>query len=136
MTLSVYDDIRSALETHLNSTPSLPTVAWENVKFEPITGVQCLRVRLINTAREPAVRGLNPQYRYQGVFQILVCSPEGVGPSANQTLVNTLVDRFQTGDDMTSNGVAVTVKNTEAMGAYNNSPWYVTPVNIHWFAYA
>lgn len=133
--MAVYDDIRAALETHLADTIGVPDIAWENVEFSPTTGTPYIKSKVINTARRPAVRGLNPQYRYQGVFQLLLCYPEGVGPSASQTMANTLIDRFPTGSDLTSNGTAVTIEYSEQMGSYSDSPWFKTPVNIHWFSY-
>ena len=32
---SIYNDIRAALETHLSNVSGIPSVAYENVSFEP-----------------------------------------------------------------------------------------------------
>lgn len=133
--MAVYDDIRAALEVHLANTPGIPQIAWENVKFEPTTGTPYVKTRLLHTSRRPAVRGLNPQMRYQGTFQVFVCYPEGSGPSDVQNMANTIIDRFNTGDDLTSNGVAVTIEWSGIVGSYNDGPWFITPVNVHWFSY-
>lgn len=133
--MSHYDDIRAALEVHLAATSGIPQIAWENVKFEPTTNTPYIRVRNLPTSRRPAVRGLNPQMRYQGVLQVYICYPEGSGPNDAQSMANTILDRFNVGDDLTSNGVAVTIHYSEQLGAYNESPFYVVPVNIHWFSY-
>jgi hypothetical protein len=86
---SIYNDIRAALESHLNATGGVPLIAYENVSFSPQTGSNYIRVSLIPTLRRPAVRGLNPQQRYQGVFAInLLLLPEGKGPAAADDLAN------------------------------------------------
>ena len=62
---SIYDDIRAALETKLNSVSGVPSISWENLQFSPTTGQPYVKPRLLPTRREPAVRGLNPQMYYQ-----------------------------------------------------------------------
>ncbi len=134
--MSVYDDIRAALEARLSTTVGVPPIAWENLDFNPTTGTGYLRVRLLHTAKRGSTVGQTFQYRYQGVFQILVCYPEGVGPGPSQVIVDTLIDRFPTGLDLTANGVTTTIQHSEQMGAYNQSPWFLTPINISWFCYS
>lgn len=133
---SAYDKIRSALETYVASTSGIPQLAWENVGFSPTTDTPYIKVRVLNTSRRPATRGLNPHYRYQGILQLHLCYPEGVGPSASQAMVNTLIDRFPTGLDITSSDIAVTINHSEQLGSYNEGSMFKTPVYVHWFAYS
>ena len=143
---SIHNDIRAALETHISTTANLPTIAYENVAFEPTTGTSFVKVQYLPTITQPAVRGLNQstgqphQHRYRGVFQLLLHYPEDVGSSASQEMVNTLIDRFESSTDISFTNsdpktIYVTVDYSEQMGAYNRSPWYVTPVNINWYCY-
>ncbi len=133
--MSHYEDIRAALEVRLAGTTGIPTIAWENVKFEPTTGTPYVRARLLNTSRRPAVRGINPQMRYQGVLQLFLRYPEGTGTATAQAMANTIIERFNTGEDLISNGVYVTIDYSEQLGAYNDSPFYVVPVNVHWHSF-
>ena len=144
--MSVYDDIRSALEVRLSTTTDIPDISYENVKYVPTTGTPYIQSRVIYSSRVPAVRGLNQstgqphQHRYRGVFQLLLHYPEDVGSSASQEMVNTLIDRFESSTDISFTNsdpktIYVTVDYSEQMGAYNRSPWYVTPVNINWYCY-
>jgi len=89
---SIYDDIRAALETTLASIPNIPTIAWENVTFNPTTGTSFVKARFAPTVREPAVRGLNPQMYYQGVFVVDVYCPEGTGPSVADGVANSIIE--------------------------------------------
>lgn len=144
--MSVYDDIRSALETRLATTVGIPAIAYENTLYKPTTGTAFIQPRMVFSSRVPATRGLNQstgkphQQRYRGVFQILLHYPEGVGPGASQDMVNTIIDRFEAATDISFTNsdpktIYVTVDYAEQMGAYNKSPWYVTPVNINWYCY-
>ena len=36
--MSIYNNIRSTLESHLANTANLPDIAYENVLYEPTTG--------------------------------------------------------------------------------------------------
>lgn len=144
--MSIYDDIRSALETRLAGTVGVPNISYENVKYTPTTGTPYIESRVIFSSRVPATRGLNQstgkphQHRYRGVFQMLLHYPEGVGSGPSQDMVNLLIDRFESATDISFTNsdpktIYVTVDYAEQMGAYNKSPWYVTPVNINWYCY-
>jgi hypothetical protein len=138
--MSVYDDIRAALETRLATTPSIPTIFYENGYHKPVTGTPHIVPRFIPTSRYPAVRGLSPQHRYQGVFQLMLKFPERQGPGPSQELVNTLITRFDSTTDLSFTNsdpqtIYVTIDYSEQMGAYNETPWYITPLNIHWYCY-
>jgi hypothetical protein len=78
---SIYNDIRAALESHLNATASMPSIAYENVSFSPQTGSNYIGCPLSQHLRRPAVRGLNPQQRYQGIFAVnLLLPPKAKAP--------------------------------------------------------
>lgn len=131
---SIYDDIRSALEVKLNSVTDVPSIAWENLSFSPTTGQAYLKPRLIPTRREPAVRGLNPQMYYQGVFRIECYVPEGNGPSAADDLANKIIEAFEATTDVGS-GTTVSIRYTEREQGELDGPFFMIPVNIGWYIY-
>ena len=131
----VYDDIRAALEVALAAIPNLPPIAWENKSFTPDTAVGYIQVRQLPTARRPAVRGLNPQQRYQGVFQLLVKMPENKGPNPAQTVVTALINAFEATTDLSYDTTFVTIDYTEQVGGFTDSPFYTIPVNVNWYSY-
>ena len=67
----VHKFIRSALETQLANVAGNPQIAYEGVSFVPTTGTSYLQVVFDPVSRRPAVRGLNPQQRYDGIFLVL-----------------------------------------------------------------
>ena len=92
---SIHNDIRAALESHLSTTAGLPAIAYENVPFDPTTGTSFLKVMYIPTTRRPAVRGLNPQQRYEGLLSVTVYCPEGNGPSTADDYANLVTEAFE-----------------------------------------
>lgn len=140
--MSIYNDIRAALESHLANTSGLPSgIAYENVSFEPQTGTSFLKVAFIPTSRRPAVRGLNPQQRYQGVFRVFCYTPEGNGPSTADDIANKVITAFEATTDISfTNGDAdtfiVSIDYAERDNGFVDSPWYYTVVNIGWYIYS
>lgn len=159
---SIYDDIRAALETKLNSVSGVPSISWENLQFSPTTGQPYVKPRLLPTRREPAVRGLNPQMYYQGVFRVECYVPEGNGPGAGDDLADKIIDALDATssiyyDNVTDtllteeeafittesgkrllldNVIHVSIRYAERESADIDGPFYMIPVNIGWYIYA
>ena len=137
---SIQNDIRAALESKLAATSGLPVIAYENVAFEPTTGTSFLKVQYLPTVTRPAVRGLNPQLRYQGVFSVTVFTPEGKGPATADDYTNTVIDAFAATTDISfTNGdaetIIVSIDYAERQQGMVDSPWYFVPINIGWYIY-
>ena len=137
---SIHKDIRAALESHLNNTANLPTIAYENVAFTPVVGTSFLKSQYVPTSTKPAVRGLNPQLRYQGIYSITVFAPEGAGPNEAEGYINAIINSFAATTDITfTNGdgdtFKVSIDYSERQQGMIDSPWYFTPINIGWYIY-
>ena len=132
---SIYDDIRSALEVKLASITDVPSIGWENLQFSPTTGQPYLKPRLIPTRREPAVRGVDPQMYYQGIFRIECYVPEGSGPSAGDDLADKIMEAFEATTDVSQASTIVSIRYAEREQADIDGPFYMIPVNIGWYIY-
>lgn len=133
--MTIINDIRACLDTHLSGTVGVPTIARQNVPFEPTTGTSYVKADLIPTSRRPAVRGLNPQQRYEGIYNILVCTPEGLGPGAGYDIADLLLARFNATTDISFNGYIVSIDYAEVRTSFLDSPFYCTPITISWYIY-
>lgn len=132
---TIDSEIRAALETQLGTMASLPEVAYENVSYSPTTGTSYIEVQYIPVTRRPAVRGLNPQQRYDGLFRLLCYAPEGVGPSASQDMVDNVVDAFEATTKINHNSTTVYIDYVQRERGFLESPFYFVPVTIGWYAY-
>tara|TARA_R110000868_G_scaffold317712_1_gene578506 strand:+ start:3040 stop:3447 length:408 start_codon:yes stop_codon:yes gene_type:complete len=128
-------EIRSVLETQLASVTDVPQIAYENVPYEPTTGTSYIQVNYLPTSRRPAVRGLNPTQRYEGIFVILCYAPEGKGPAAAEAIAENVMSAFEATTSLTTNNTSVSIDYSEVKQGYLDSPWFVVPVNIGWYAY-
>ena len=137
---SIHNDIRAALETELSNVTGLPSIACENVSFSPTTGQSFISCQYVPTLRRPAVRGLNPQQRYQGIFVVTAYAPEGNGPSTADDLANKVIEAFEatTKIDYTNSDletITVSIDYAERQQGFLDSPWYYIPINIGWYTY-
>lgn len=136
-----YNEIQAALEKTLEGISNVPQIAWENTNFEPTTGTAWVRPRFLPSDRRPRSLGVDSNgvpllQRYSGMFQIVVCVPEGIGREATNNIVNKITEAFEAAKDLDPvDNVYVTILQTEKMRAYQDSPWYKTPVNVHWYSY-
>jgi hypothetical protein len=133
--MSIINDIRACLDTHLAGTVGLPAVAHQNVPYEPTTGTSFVKVDMVPTSRRPAVRGLNPQQRYDGLYSILICTPENLGPGAGYDIADLLLDRFDATTDISLSGLTISIDYSEVRTSFLDSPFYCTPVTIAWYVY-
>jgi hypothetical protein len=133
--MTIINDIRACLDNRLAGTSGIPAVAYQNVPYEPTTGTSFIKVNTVPTSRRPAVRGLNPQQRYDGLYSILICTPENMGPGAGYDIADLLLDRFNAATDISFNGLIISVDYSEVRTSFLDSPFYCTPVTIAWYVY-
>lgn len=133
--MTIINDIRACLDTHLTGTVGIPAIARQNVPFEPTTGTPFVKADLVPTSRRPAVRGLNPQQRYDGLYSILICTPEGLGPGAGYDIADLLLDRFNATTDISNAGLIISVDYSEVRTSFLDSPFYCTPLTVAWYVY-
>ena len=158
---SIYDNIRAALEVKLSGISDLPEVAWENLTYSPTTGTSFVKPRLVPTVREPAVRGLNPQIYYQGIFRVDCFVPEGLGPSAGDSLADSIMTEFEATTDifyntqtealltedgaflitesgtriLRDNVINVSIRYAEREQGMPDGSFFMVPVNIGFYIY-
>lgn len=133
--MTIINDIRACLDTHLSGTVGIPTIARQNVPFEPTTGTSFVKADMIPTSRRPAVRGLNPQQRYDGLYSLLICTPEGLGPGAGYDIADLLLARFEATTDISNAGLTISVDYSEVRTSFLDSPFYCTPITVAWYCY-
>ena len=133
--MTIINDIRACLDTRLSGTVGIPTIARQNVPFELTTGTTFVKADLVPTSRRPATRGLNPQQRYDGIYSILVCTPEGLGSGAGYDIADLLLDRFNATTDISNAGLIISVDYSEVRTSFLDSPFYCTPITVAWYVY-
>jgi hypothetical protein len=121
-----------------------------------------VKADLIPTSRRPAVRGLKPQQRYDGLYSLLICTPEGLGPGAGYDVADLLLDRFNATTDiiytnpydailqedgfdillednsrlLLGSPTIVSIDYSEVRTSFLDSPFFCTPITVEWYCYA
>ena len=137
---SIYRDLRAALESKLASITDIPDISYENVSYDRVNGTEYVESSFLPTLRRPAVRGLNPQQRYQGVFRVVCYAPEGNGPGAADEIADKVLEAFEATTDVSytpSGGdeIIVSIDYAEREGGGLDTPFYYVPVNIGFYIY-
>lgn len=133
--MSILNTVRGAMDTHLAGMAGVPTIVPQNVNFTPTAGVAYLKSTLVPTMIRPATRGLNPQLRYDGVYSVLICMPEGNGSGAGYDLADDILARFASTSDISFGSLIVSINYSEVDNSFLDTPFYCTPVNVAWYIY-
>ena len=133
---NITKEIRAILETQLAQVTQIPSIAYQNVPFTPTTGSSYVEVNYVPTSRKPAVRGLQPQQRYEGIFAVNCYAPEGKGPAVAETIAENVCSSFEATNSLTDqNNLTVRIDYAEIQQGMLDSPWFMVPVIITWYAY-
>lgn len=134
--MSVYNNIRSALEVALSQVSNIPPIKYDNTQFSPTTGSPFVSCSVFPTSRRPSEVGSSPFNRYQGLFSISIYTPENKGPRQNQDICNSIISAFPAGThDLVFNEQIVRLEYVEQLGSFRDAPWFITPINVGWYAY-
>lgn len=137
---SIYRDIRAALETELAAVSGIPDISYENVSYDRANGTSYVETYFVPRTRRPAVRGLNPQQRYDGVFTVVCYAEEGKGPGAADEIADKVLEAFEATTDVSYTNsddetFVVSIDYAEREGGGLDTPFYYVPVNIGFYIY-
>lgn len=134
--MPIINDIRDTLDTALAAASGLPDIAFENIPFEQVAGTAHLRTSLFVTSRRPAVRGPNPQHRYQGLYQVTIAIPTDTGAGDAFDYADLILTEFDGSSDITGSSVTVSIEYAELGTQVTDEPFFLLPVQIAWYVYA
>jgi hypothetical protein len=159
--MPIVNDIRATLDTALAAVSGLPAIAYENAPFEQVAGTPHLRVGFFVTSRRPAVRGPNPQHRYQGIYQVTVAVPSDTGTGDALDYADLIMTEFDGSSDLfydqmsdallaesgayialegggrilRGNVINVSIEYAELGTQVFSEPFFLVPVQIAWYVY-
>ena len=133
--MTIINDIRACLDNRLATTTGLPDIAFQNVPYNQVAGTSFIRAVLAPTSTRLATMGDTPQQRYQGLYNLLICTPEAKGVGVGYDIADTLLARFPASQDLSYNGQYVTIDYSEVGASFLDSPFYCTPITIGYYTY-
>ena len=136
---TAFQDISAALSANLNiyATANSVPVAWENVKYLPVTGAKYLRETLIPASTEQVELGAAGIDETLGIYQVDVFTPANsdLGKSEAQILADGVANQFKRGALLTYNGVNVRIRKVSPGGGAIDGAWYMIPITIEFKSY-
>jgi hypothetical protein len=137
--MTVMNDIRAALDEHLRTATGLPAIVFDRQPYTQDGDTPYLRARMIPTSRRAAVTGPAPQKRIQGLYQIVICVPDGKGSGLAYDYADIVLARFNAHTDIDSplTGVdtPVSLEYSEVGTPFDDPPFFCLPVDVAWYAY-
>lgn len=161
--MSIINDIRATLDNHLTTDTFLPTSVYPNLNFKT-DGSPYIKVDFNPISIRAITRGDQPIKRYDGFYNLLICTPENTGSGAGLEYAAKVLDLFDTTTDvgyysntwtltqedtyqilqedtfpisLDSDLLYVTIEYSEISGSpYLDTPFYCTPVRVKWFTHS
>ena len=128
--------ISAALSTHLQSMPSLPSVAWENAPFDPVAGTVYISEHYLpaNTSAVGVEDGSSDHF--VGVYQLSIHANSGAYKLEAQTLADSIAAHFARGTSLTYEAQKVRIEVSSIASALQQGDRYMIPVSINWRSFA
>lgn len=127
-----FNDIQAALENRLNSLSGGYDIAWPNVKYEPTGNNTFIVPNFIPEETLQVGLGASGKDETNGIFQIDVVYPAGLGRSS---VPDSVADHFKRGTTMTYNSVNVRVRSVSIAQAITEGAFHFVPVSVNFQSY-
>jgi hypothetical protein len=134
--MPVYDDIRQTLQKALRDTAGLPPLFIENTPQDLDPEKAHIEEELFVTSRRPAVRGPNPQMRYQGLYRVTVCIPKRSGTGDALRYADIVSGAFDGSTNVDGDTLSVSIEYSELAQSFYRESHYCLPVDISWYLYS
>ncbi len=129
-------DLQSALNAALyDAFPTMP-IAWENTPYTPTIGITYFQVWLMPAETDLMTLGQSPWLMRQGIFQVSVFAPIGIGFGVAKGKAAEIIAAFKSSTSFVYNGLSVTIeKSWVSGGIIEDDGWYHIPVSIRYRCY-
>ncbi len=118
----------------LTFTPALP-VSYPNISFSPPASGKYLRARHLPNTTQQISLGSTGFNRHQGLFQIDVMWPLGVGETAPKEIAGKIIDHFKRGTEFTRESLLIRIPEPPSVApALVDGVSYMVPVSIRYQA--
>ncbi len=125
-------DLSAALDARLDAMTGKPPIAWENLKYEPVSGA--LYIRPTNLQGETIA--VTERDKTIGIYQVDIFAPSGAGKNEGLLMADLVADQFKTGTLMTYNArVVESQKVSRAVITNDDNGWSHIMIEIEYFTF-
>lgn len=125
--------INAALVSAVLASGVMPQarIAFEGVKFEPVTGQSWARITALPSDRSPAAMGSSAPQEWTGILQIDIYHPlnSGTGPILGDA--DKALAYFRSGRRLEFQGQRVLIRRAQRSQIRRDDIWQVVSVDVH-----
>lgn len=133
---SLYQDIRNALQTRLETVTGLPETVYEGVSYAPVPGTPFIASALVPAAARPVTMGQDHLILHEGTFEIAVSYPSGVGTGSAEAMADAIKAVFTAESVLTVGANNIRIRYSERRQALIDSDWIRIPVSVGWYLHS
>ena len=128
--------ISAALSTHLSTMVGIPSVAWENAPFEPVSGAIYLAESYLPATTAPVGIADDSSDQFVGVYQVSVFARSDMYKLDAHTLADSVIEHFARGSTVLYEGQAVRIESSSIAPSQLDGDRFIIPVSINWRSFA
>lgn len=133
--MSIVNQVRSIFDARLKETGGLPSLFFENSKFNQIADQAHVRTKFSITSRRTVTLGANKQIRHQGLYTMTICVPEESGSGKAMEYADILLEAFPNSTHIGPNDLRISLQYSELGSAFAEEPFYCLPVRCVWYLF-
>src|SRR3954463_2192287 len=100
-----FQNIQIALDKALQSVPNIPSIAWPNVKYDPIIGTPFIAPSLLAGGNEISTS----VEKYKGIYQVDINVPSNAGTKTLYLIADAIKTYFQA-KSLVANGQTILIQ--------------------------
>lgn len=128
-------NVGGALDARLGNLANLPSVAWQNLEFDPDLNALYLRPTHLPAPTVQSGLGTSGLDRYQGIYQIDVFAVAGTGRGAAEVQADLIADHFRRGTDLSYGGIVVRTGDVSRGAGRPEEDRFIISISINYLAY-
>ena len=133
--MSLFQDIRGALQNNLVGVTNIPTIAWEGMPFSPVVGTPFVEPVLFPLASIPKTMGADHLILHEGLFLVTLVYPATGGTGAVEAMADAVKTAYNVSTPLALNSRAVRVRSSQRGGVEMDSDWMRLLVSVSWYTY-
>lgn len=132
--MSLYTDVRGALQTWLRDMPgALTNIAWETRQYSPVQGQAYMAPVFLPGTIEKVTMGDDGLFHHSGSFEVSLVYPS-VGETATiEAMADLVRSRFRTGTEIPAGSGYVRIRSAQRSEIMPDADWIRVNVSVEWF---
>lgn len=134
--MSLYTDIRGALQVQLGAVSGIPTIHYETAPDKPTLGTPFVVCSVVPNASRRSTLGKSPNILHEGTFEVELFYPSGKGTASIETMADTIKASFTPDTSLSQGDASLNLRYSERGPILTDTDWIRLNTSISWYAYS